>query len=147
MRVQPKLAKEASSALIDLGESIHATATRQEIDVIIRGTLLQEVYVRNSCLQTIQVHLLTNLNSYMFICYMQPFDLTDLDWSPELWIAIHDNDEQNARLAQHVWEDNGLDVPEPYLQHLLSFLGRHYNILIIPHLLIVYRASKWLCPL
>jgi hypothetical protein len=55
IRQQPKLTKEGSSALIDLGESIHDTATRQEIDVLIRGTLFQEVYVRNSCLQTIQV--------------------------------------------------------------------------------------------
>lgn len=53
----------------------------------------------------------------------QPFDLIDLDWSPELWIASHDDDEQNARLAQHVWDDNGLDVPEKYLEDLLPFLG------------------------
>ena len=58
---------------------------------------------------------------------VQPFDLTDLDWSPELWIACHDEDEQNARLAQHVWDDNGLDVPESFLQALLGFLGRKCN--------------------
>lgn len=52
---QPKLSKEASSALIDLGEAIHATATREETAVLLNGTLLQEVYVRNSCLQTLQV--------------------------------------------------------------------------------------------
>lgn len=56
---------------------------------------------------------------------MQPFDLTDFDWSSELWIASHDDDEQNARLAEHVWEDNGLDVPESYLEHLLPFLGAY----------------------
>lgn len=53
----------------------------------------------------------------------QPFDLTDLDWSLELLIACHDEDEQNARLARHVWEDNGLDVPESFLDHLLEYLG------------------------
>ena len=37
---------------------------------------------------------------------------------------MHDDDEQNARLANHVWEDNGLDVPEDYLEHLLPFLGK-----------------------
>lgn len=60
---QPKLTKEASSTLIDLGEAIHATAIRQEIDVLIRGTLRQEVYVRNSCLQAIQVHMIVRLCS------------------------------------------------------------------------------------
>lgn len=55
IRQQPKLTKEASSTLVDLGEAIHSTATREEIDTLIKGTLHQEVYVRNSCLQTIQV--------------------------------------------------------------------------------------------
>ena len=49
--------------------------------------------------------------------------MTELDWSPELWIACHDDDEQNARLAEHLWDDNGLDVPESYLQSLIAYLG------------------------
>lgn len=53
------------------------------------------------------------------------FDLTDFDWSPELWLACHDDDEQNSRLAQHIWEDNGLDVPEDFLSDLLPLLGSY----------------------
>ncbi|KAJ7720581.1 armadillo-type protein [Mycena maculata] len=106
IRQQPKLSKEGSSALVDLGEVAYPNASRDELDVLLKGTLMQEVYVRNSCLQT-----------------LQPFDLTDLDWSPELWVACHDDDEQNGRLARHVWEDNGLDVPEVFLAHLVPFLG------------------------
>ena len=49
--------------------------------------------------------------------------MTDLDWSAELWIACHDDDEQNARLARHIWEDNGLDVPLSFIQELLQYLG------------------------
>ncbi|TFK45118.1 armadillo-type protein [Crucibulum laeve] len=109
VRQQPKLSKEASSALVDLGEAIYATASRTELDVLLRGTLLQESYARNSCLQAIQ-----------------PFDLTDLDWSPELWIACHDSDEQNARLARHAWDDNGLDVPESFLARLIEYLGHDH---------------------
>ena len=41
-----------------------------------------------------------------------------------MWIASHDDDEQNARLAEHLWEDNGLDVPESFLKDLLSYLGQ-----------------------
>ncbi|KAJ7115902.1 ARM repeat-containing protein [Mycena epipterygia] len=106
IRQQPKLSKEGNSALIDLGEVAHANATRDELDVLLNGLLMQEVYVRNSCLQA-----------------LQPFDLTDLDWSPELWVACHDDDEQNGRLGRHLWEDNGLDVPEAFLEQLLPFLG------------------------
>lgn len=53
-----------------------------------------------------------------------------MDWSPELWIACHDDDEQNTRLAIHVWEDNGHDVPETFLRDLLEYLG-HYVLSII----------------
>lgn len=55
VRTQPRLSKEASSLLIDLGEAIHANATRDEVGVLIDGTLLQETRVRNSCLQALQV--------------------------------------------------------------------------------------------
>ncbi|KAG1734519.1 armadillo-type protein [Suillus lakei] len=109
IRHQPRLSKDASSVLIDLGEAVQSNATRDEVGVLIDGTLLQEVYVRNACLQAIQ-----------------PFDLTDLDWSPQLWIACHDDDEQNARLANHVWEDNGLDVPEDFLDKLMDYF-EHNN--------------------
>ncbi|PBK90411.1 ARM repeat-containing protein [Armillaria gallica] len=108
-RQQPKLSKEASSALIDLSEAIYRTASKSEVDILLQGTLLQEAYVRNSCLQS-----------------LQPFDLTDSDWSPELWIACHDDDEQNSFLAKHVWEDNGLDVPESFLGALLPYLNHDH---------------------
>lgn len=46
-----------------------------------------------------------------------------MDWSPELLIASNDEDEQNARLAKYLWDDNGLDVPEAFLERLLPYLG------------------------
>lgn len=49
--------------------------------------------------------------------------MTDLDWSPEVLIATHDEDEQNSRLAQHLWDDNGLDIPEVFLDTLIPYLG------------------------
>ncbi|EUC57504.1 translational activator GCN1 [Rhizoctonia solani AG-3 Rhs1AP] len=105
----PKAAKSAVSALVDLGQSISANVTEEETNVLLRSTLAQEAYVRNACLQT-----------------LQPFDLTELDWSPEIWIACHDEDEQNARLARHLWDDNGLDVSSGYISELLPFLD-HEN--------------------
>ncbi|THH23082.1 hypothetical protein EUX98_g8100 [Antrodiella citrinella] len=109
IRSQSKLSKDASSALIDIGQAIHETATSEEITILLHGTLSQEVYVRSSCLQA-----------------LQPFDLTEMDWTPELWIACHDTDEQNVRLADHLWDDNGLDVPQDFLDVLLTYL-EHEN--------------------
>lgn len=55
IRSQSKLAKDASSALIDIGQAVYANATTAEVSALLRGTLAQEVYVRNSCLQALQV--------------------------------------------------------------------------------------------
>jgi hypothetical protein len=61
IRSQPNLGKEASSALIGLSGAISASAIAGEIAALFRGTLSQESYVRNSCLQAIQVQ------SFLFI--------------------------------------------------------------------------------
>lgn len=72
IRHQPKLSKDASSALVDLGQAIHATGTRKEIDVLLQGTLLQEVYVRNSCLQTLQARILPSIEIAIFDLFDSP---------------------------------------------------------------------------
>ena len=101
-----KLAKDAAAALTDLGAAIKDVASEAEIQEMISGTLSKDSNVRNAALQA-----------------LQPVDLTDLDYSEELWIAVHDADEQNANLATHIWEDNGLDIPETYLASLLRYLA------------------------
>lgn len=55
LRSQPRLSKDTSSVLVDLGEIVQSTATGDEISVLIFGTLVQEAHVRNTCLQAIQV--------------------------------------------------------------------------------------------
>lgn len=86
---------------------MHENATQDETTLLITSTLSQDANVRRGCLQA-----------------LQPFDLTDMDWSPHLYLGCHDEDEQNARLAQHIWDDNGLDVPERFLPDLINFLGK-----------------------
>ena len=54
-----QLSKEATSSLVDLGQSIHENATSDELQLLITSTLTQEVYVRNACLQAIQVRYFT----------------------------------------------------------------------------------------
>jgi len=62
IRHQLWLSKDASSVLIDVGEAVQSKSTRDEVDVIIDGTLLQEVYVRNACLRIIQVSICSSLS-------------------------------------------------------------------------------------
>lgn len=37
-------------------------------------------------------------------------------------MVCHDDDEQNSRLARHLWEDNAFDVSETFVEDLLPFL-------------------------
>lgn len=56
----------------------------------------------------------------------QPLDLTDMDYSNALWIAVQDTDERNAALALRIWDDNGLDVKEDILPQILGSLGKYF---------------------
>ncbi|TKY88745.1 hypothetical protein EX895_002376 [Sporisorium graminicola] len=105
-----QISKDAVSALRDIGEALRTTALPAEIQKLLSNTMVDEVYVRNGCLQAIQ-----------------PLDLTDLDFPVELWLACHDEDEENARLAEKAWEENGLDVPESFADPLIALL-EHKNI-------------------
>ncbi|PWN50148.1 ARM repeat-containing protein [Violaceomyces palustris] len=104
-----QLAKDAVAALRDLGEAIKTSTLPNELYKLLSNTMADEVYVRSGCLQA-----------------LQPLDLTDLDFSAELWLACHDEDEENARLAEKAWEENGLDVPAEFPSLLIPLL-EHKN--------------------
>lgn len=55
IRSHPQLGQVAFSSVVNLGEAIHLSASKEEIDILIRGTLGQETLVRNACLHTLQV--------------------------------------------------------------------------------------------
>lgn len=103
---QPKLSREAVAVLVEVGEALHESSTREEQDTLLRHTKAQEVYVRNAVLQA-----------------LQPFDLTDVEWSPDVFIACHDDDGQNGRLARQLCDENGLELPENYISSLIPLLG------------------------
>jgi HEAT repeat protein len=102
----PRLGKEAAQALKDLGDAIKDVASVTEVQGLIAGTLSKDLSVRKAALEA-----------------LQPVDITELDYSEEIWIAVHDADEQNASLALHLWDDNGLDLPETFLASLLGYLA------------------------
>ena len=49
------LAKDSASALIQLGEVIHANASREEVDFLLQNTCVEEAHARNAILQALQV--------------------------------------------------------------------------------------------
>ena len=51
-----------------------------------------------------------------------PLDLTELEFSPTLWLALHDRDAEMVRIAERIWDENGLDVPPSYVGALVPLL-------------------------
>ncbi|KAI5477515.1 translational activator [Pseudohyphozyma bogoriensis] len=102
----PALSRTATAALSDLTNAAKDSTTQAEIDALLKGAMTEEAYVRFACLQA-----------------LAPLDLTELDFSPNLWITCHDVDERNAELALNAWEENALDIPEAFVPDLVPFLG------------------------
>jgi hypothetical protein len=107
----PRLGKEAAQSLIDLGDAIKDVASVIKVQGLVAGTLSKDLTVRKAALEA-----------------LQPVDMTELDYSEEIWIAVHDADEQNAKLALHLWDDNGLDLPETFLTTLPKYLGMSFIV-------------------
>lgn len=84
------------NCLSDLCRCISLSITPEELNLLIQGVIAPEVSVRTAILQAIEAEL----------------DLDDLHYSDELWIACHDDVEENSELAKTIWETNDLDVDE-----------------------------------
>ncbi|KAH0563456.1 hypothetical protein GP486_001974 [Trichoglossum hirsutum] len=95
-----------SYCLLDLCRCIAFNISMEEVRILLRGAILPEVSVRTSVLQAINAEL----------------DLTDLDFSEELWLACHDDVDENVELAQAIWEDNALEAEEDSVSKILPYL-------------------------
>ncbi len=100
-----QLAKEAVSALREVGEGMKGSALPAEINKLLSHAIADAVYVRSGSLQALQSQDLSNLST--------PY---------QLWIATQDSDEENARLALKAWQENSLDLPASYGEGLITYL-------------------------
>ncbi|CAO3663041.1 unnamed protein product [Rhizopus stolonifer] len=101
----PTCSKSAKSSLVLLSEAIADSATPEEISSLLQGVLSLEILVRSAALQA-----------------LENIDLTDIDYSPELWVACHDENDTNAELASLQWEQNAMEVDQNYLEQLLTYI-------------------------
>ncbi|KAH8695955.1 putative translational activator [Talaromyces proteolyticus] len=98
--------KIVKDTLLDFCRCISSNITHQELDVLFEGSIAPEVSVRTAVLQAIEAEI----------------DLTDFDFSEHIWLCCHDQVEENAELAEAIWEDNALDVDEDSYLKLLKYL-------------------------
>jgi hypothetical protein len=107
--------KLIKDCLTDLCRGLAANLTDDELRALLRGTVVPEISVRTAVLQAIDAEL----------------DLNDFKFSEEIWIACHDDVQENVELATTIWDDNELTLPAdaakqitPYLESLDKQLRR-----------------------
>ncbi|OJJ50496.1 hypothetical protein ASPZODRAFT_126377 [Penicilliopsis zonata CBS 506.65] len=98
--------KLIKDTLSDFCRCISANINPEELNVLLQGTIVPETSVRSSVLQVIEAEI----------------DLTDLDFSEHIWLSCHDQVEENAEVAETIWEENALELDEAALPKITKYL-------------------------
>ncbi|KAJ5170711.1 uncharacterized protein N7500_003494 [Penicillium coprophilum] len=98
--------KLVKDTLFDFCRCISPNINSEELDTLLRGTIVAEASVRTTVLQVVEAEI----------------DLTDLDFSEHIWLACHDIVEENADIADTIWEDNALEVDDTSFSKIMKYL-------------------------
>ena len=107
--------KAIKDCLADLCRCIAPNITNTAIAILARGAIVPQISVRTSVLQAISAEI----------------DMSELEFSEEMWLACHDDVEENVELGRDIWEESGFEVSEnspftmlPYLESIDKQLRR-----------------------
>ncbi|KAJ2555738.1 translational activator of GCN4 [Coemansia sp. RSA 1933] len=112
MATQPALLAQCRDSMMKMAEQMEGTDTPLERDALMRGLVQPDSAVRGACLQALDY-----------------VDLTGLDFSASLWACVGGKGteavalEQNAELAQSLWEDNGMEALPGLVSDLVPLLA------------------------
>ena len=107
MQKYPQHYKIIRDILHEICSSLASNMTTPELSILLRSTIAPKADVRYAFLQAIHDHL----------------DLTDFDFSEEIWLAVHDEDEENSILGRAIWQENALDVEARDVQKIRPYLS------------------------
>ncbi|MCJ1321233.1 translational activator of GCN4 [Xylographa vitiligo] len=99
--------KLIKDCLHDLCMALAPNISPIEIETLLRGVIVPQISVRTAVLQAIREHI----------------DLTHLDFSDEIWLAVHDDVQENADLGQAIWEENALEVNGQDGMKMITYLA------------------------
>ncbi|KAJ1905601.1 translational activator of GCN4, partial [Coemansia sp. IMI 209127] len=112
MATQPVLLALCRDSMAKMAEEMEGTDTPLERDALLDGLAQPDSAVRGACLQALDFA-----------------DLTELDYSAKLWVNVGGKGsedvalEQNAVLAQALWEDNGMETLPGLIADIVPLLG------------------------
>lgn len=112
MQVYAQHYKLVRDCFADICRCIAPNISRDEIAVLTKGAITQLAGVRTTVLQSIS----------------SDIDMSEFGYSDEIWLACHDDEEENQDLGREIWVECrvevGHDVPERMLPYLESKDGQ-----------------------
>ncbi|KAI1126637.1 armadillo-type protein [Nemania abortiva] len=90
----------------DIVRCVAPNIRAQEIAVLCKGTTVPQSNLRETVLQVISAEV----------------DLSDSEFPEELWIACHDDVEENQEIGQEIWEESGFEVSGDVPIRMLPYL-------------------------
>lgn len=98
--------KLLKDSLMSMARAMAPDLSQMELEVFLKGTILPEPSVRSSVLQAIDEEL----------------EVPGSSFCTEVWLACYDDDEDNAEIAQSIWDEHSLIVTEESASSLLPYL-------------------------
>ncbi|KAM3449958.1 hypothetical protein MY3296_006486 [Beauveria thailandica] len=90
----------------DICRCIAPNISNLEMRVLAKGSTVPSSTVRTAILQSISAEV----------------DMTELQYSAEIWLACHDDLEKNRELGREIWEESGFSIEESVIATLVPFL-------------------------
>ena len=98
--------KTIKDCFSDTVRCIAPNINAEEIAVLARGSIVAQSSVRTSVLQSISTEI----------------DMSDATTFEEIWLACHDDDEENQDLGREIWEESEFKASDQLPEQLLPYL-------------------------
>ena len=98
--------KITKDTISDVCRAISENATPEEVSVLLKGAIVPQISVRTAVLQAIRDHI----------------DLTEADFYDEIWLACHDDLDENNELGRLIWKENGLEAESEHAFAMIPYL-------------------------
>ncbi|KAH9223644.1 armadillo-type protein [Leptodontidium sp. 2 PMI_412] len=86
--------KIVKDCLADLCRCLAPNITNQEIAILAKGSIVPQISVRTSVLQSISADI----------------DMSEFEFSEEIWLACHDDVGENIEIGREIWEESAFEV-------------------------------------
>ncbi|KAF3760981.1 ARM repeat-containing protein [Cryphonectria parasitica EP155] len=98
--------KIAKDCFADLVRCIAPNISRDEVNVLSRGAIVPQASVKTTVLQSISAEV----------------DMSDLGFSQEIWLACHDDVDENVELGQEIWQESDFHVSADVPLMMLAYV-------------------------